>query len=45
MPRICYSLDCAPSIKAAGNTKATILVVVDDFSKFIILRPIYHLDS
>ena len=45
MPRIAWSLDCAPAIRTAGGERATVLVIVDDFSKFVILVSIQHLTS
>ena len=44
-PRISWSLDCAPSIKGPNGTRASILVMVDDFSKFVILRVLPNLTS
>ena len=38
-------LDCAPSIRAAGGARVTILVKVDNFSKFVILVPLMQLTS
>lgn len=44
MPRVAWSLDCAASIKTKTG-KATILVMVDDFSKLCILRVLNDLNS
>ena len=44
MPRVSWSLDCAPSIKGKGG-KSTVLIIVDDFSKLSIMRVLPHLTS
>lgn len=36
-PRVAWSLDCAPSLQC-GNEKRTILIMVEDFSKMVILE-------
>ena len=37
MPRVAWSLDCAPAVRTKEG-KALILVMVDDFSKLTLLR-------
>lgn len=45
MPRVAWSLDCAPAIRTHKGEKATILVAVDDFSKFVLLIPLVQLSG
>lgn len=44
-PRTSWSLDCAPAIATADGTRQSILVMVDDFSKFTILAVLPVLSS
>ena len=44
-PRTAWSLDCAPSIKGPQGQKQSVLVIVDDFSKFVLLKLVTHLSS
>ena len=43
-PRTSWSVDCAPAI-SAKDKRVTIIVAVDDFSKFIIAGVLENLDS
>ena len=45
MPQIAWSLDCAPAIQTSKDSEAPVLVIVDDFSKFVILVPMESLTS
>ncbi len=38
-------MDCTPSIKTTGGKRASVLVVVDDFSKFCLLHILPDLTS
>ncbi len=43
-PRTSWSLDCAPAI-VAGDKRATIIIAMDDFSKFMVAGILEKLDS
>ena len=44
-PRIAWSLDCAPGILSESGERSSVLVMVDDFTCFVILVPLTRLDS
>ena len=44
-PRLSWSLDCAPRLGASQNRRLTIVVGVDDFSKFVVLTAVEDLSS
>ena len=44
MPRVAWSLDCAPAVQSKEG-RSTILVMVDDFSKLTLLRVLNDLNS
>ena len=44
-PRIAWSLDCAPSIKTSSGGRASILVAVDDFTRYVLCVVLPKLDS
>ena len=44
-PRVAWSLDCAPSIKTADGSRYSILVAVDDFTRYTLCIELPRLDS
>lgn len=44
-PRVAWSLDCAPSIKTADGSRYSILVAVDDFTRYTLCVVLPRLDS
>lgn len=43
-PRASWSVDCAPSI-SAGDKRVSIIVAIDDFSKFVIAGTLESISS
>ena len=44
-PRIAWSLDSAPGVNTPSGRRKSILVIVDDFSRYVVLVPMCKLDS
>ena len=44
-PRVSWSLDCAPSIQTRDGQRVSVLVMVDDFTRFVVAVPLPKLDS
>ena len=44
-PRISWSLDIAPRLGGSGDNRTSIVVAVDDFSKYVVLTPLLSIDS
>ena len=44
-PRVAWSLDCAPAIKTAEGSRSSILIAVDDFTRYTLCIEIPRLDS
>ena len=44
-PRSAWSLDCAPSIGTSSGTQKSILIVVDDFTRFVLCIVLPKLNS
>ena len=44
-PRVAWSLDCAPSIRTADGGRSSILIAVDDFTRYTMCIEMPRLDS
>ena len=44
-PRVAWSLDCAPGLMTPSGRRKSVLIMVDDFTRFTILVPLDRLDS
>ena len=44
-PRVAWSLDCAPGLNTPSGRRKSILICVDDFSRYVVLIPMDRLDS
>ena len=44
-PREAWSLDCAPHLPGTDGNKVSVLIMVDDFSKFVLLKTLPNLQS
>ena len=44
-PRLSWSLDCAPSIKTTRGDRVSILIAVDDFTRYVLCALLPKLDS
>ena len=45
MPRVAWSLDCAPSIATNSGERASILIAVDDFTRYVLCIVLPKMDS
>lgn len=44
-PRVAWSMDCAPNIMTQDGHRLSILIIVDDFTRFVVAIPLPKLDS